>query len=153
MARKWAEGSRFKIQDCMFVVNEVGEMDEEGTVILEQLDNVPGVPPRRGWMFRVPCSFADELYELYGDSRIANSESAVVVPSPRPEDGKEPPLPHDYHVLLDLMCKELSIPGSMTFWEAVAWVKRRLPENQAEVVWKLNNKVARALAILNDEDR
>lgn len=85
------------------------------------------------------------------DSPFANSEDAGVVPSPRPEDGKEPPLPPDYHVLLNLMCKELSIPGSMTFWEAVAWVKKRLPEHQTEVVAKLNAKVERALAILNED--
>ena len=120
---------------------------EGGTVILEQLDNVPGVPARRGWMFRVPCSFADELYELYGDSQIANREGAVVVPSPT----NQIPRTARYHELLDHMCRELSIPGSMTFWGAVAWMKKRLPEHQTEVVWKLNNKVARALAILNED--
>jgi hypothetical protein len=41
----------------------------------------------------------------------------------RPE--VEPPLP-GYHELLDLLCRELGVPGSPTFREAVAYVKSRL---------------------------
>ena len=45
-----------------------------------------------------------------------------IVPSPRPEDGQEPPLP-GYHALLDALCSEFHVPGSPSFWEAMQYIK------------------------------
>ena len=49
-----------------------------------------------------------------------------VVPSPRPEDGSpEDKLP-TYHEILELFCKEFRIPGSVSIWQVVDELKRRL---------------------------
>ena len=48
-----------------------------------------------------------------------------IIPAARPEDGEEPPLP-GYHQCLAHLCDELRVPGSPTFLEAVADVKKRL---------------------------
>lgn len=51
--------------------------------------------------------------------------SIEIIESPRPEDGKEPPLP-TYHEMLDYLRTELEIPGAQSFWSAVQYVKHRL---------------------------
>jgi hypothetical protein len=47
-----------------------------------------------------------------------------IVSCPRPDDDNLP-LP-TYHQLLNHLCTELGVPGSPTFFEAVAFIKERL---------------------------
>lgn len=49
----------------------------------------------------------------------------TIIPSPRPEDDSDPGYP-SYHEMLNHLCDELGVPGSQTFYSAVAWVKERM---------------------------
>ncbi len=52
-----------------------------------------------------------------------------IVDSPRPEDGKYPPLP-DYQEMLGQLCDRFQIPGSLTFNEAMDWIQAHYTENK-----------------------
>jgi hypothetical protein len=66
----------------------------------------------------------DELFNSVPFKCLIPNREIEIVPSPRPEDDK-PQWP-TYHEMLDYLCRELGVPGSPTFWEAVAWVKQDL---------------------------
>lgn len=46
-----------------------------------------------------------------------------IVLSPRPEDDSW--TPPTYHEMLDYLCRELQVPGSPNFWEAVQYIKKK----------------------------
>jgi hypothetical protein len=50
-------------------------------------------------------------------------EKVQLVLSPRPEDDSW--TPPTYHEMLDYLCKELQVPGSPNFWEAVQYIKKK----------------------------
>lgn len=81
--------------------------------------NLPALP-------RVPIIELDTTH-LYAESlieRMRSEPNLVILEAPRPESDAHA-LP-TYHQLLDHLCTELGVPGSPSFWEAVAHVKRRL---------------------------
>lgn len=75
---------------------------------------------------RLPVIALDTTH-LYAESlieRMARSKpSLVILEAPRTDRDVQFPT---YHELLDHLCSELGVPGSPSFWEAVAHVKRRL---------------------------
>jgi len=69
----------------------------------------------------------DHMNETDPGSEVADpeqhSERIELVLSPRPEDDSW--TPPTYHEMLDHLCKELKVPGSPNFWEAVQYIKER----------------------------
>jgi hypothetical protein len=80
------------------------------------------------------------------------AQKIVIIESPRPEEGKEPPLP-GYHELLEYLCTELRIPGSPTFWDAVSYLRERLIKMSHEDMLQQALKRPKNYFALPEEDK